>query len=378
MKSKQELHELAETIRDPEKQARGRVRGLRNPRWWALAVIGAAIAGVAVWGWRTVSRQVPVESTVADYRRFGPAADAYLRSTGYVDYPERHRISAQAAGVVQGVRVREGDLVEAGDVLAELDDRVARLREDAARLGVERARADLDVARARWQAGTGVEWDVERARIEWESARAQWRLAQTELDLLRVVSPVGGRVLEVLAREGERAAGALLEVADTGRVWIRTDVRQEDVARVRIGGAAVAVLDAEPDVEWAGRVSEVAAKADRTGNTVEVRIELDPPGTFLQPELSASVLFTREGRQGHGKADVALALEERFVQRSGEEAWVWLRQEGRVARRTVRTGEGAEGLVRILDGLQVGDVVVRGVREGELKEGDRIREAVAE
>lgn len=377
MRSKHELHELAQRLRDPEAAERdgaGRRRPSRNWLWGLAAVMAVA---AAIWVWRGGGAGEPVESTVADHRRLGPAAGAILRSTGFVDYPDRPMVSAQVAGRVRRLHVQEGDRVEPGDTLATLDDEQAKIRVDLARLAVDRASAALLEIESRWRAGSASSREVERARIERETALQQERLARTELGLHQITSPVAGRVLSVSTRVGELATGSMMELADTGRAWIRTDVRQEDVPLVRPGGHAVAILEEDPDIEWAGRVDGIAPVADRAGNTVEVRIRLLPPLPFLRPELTASVMFTEQGRVGHGRSVVVLSVEERFIRETDGTSWVWLQREGRVERREIRTGAASHGLVEIVEGLSVGDVVVRPL-QGELEPGAKVRVAQSE
>lgn len=248
---------------------------------WTLAI--AAIAGLTVWAFRP--QPVSVETRQMELADFEQTVD----EEGRTRVRDRYVVAAPAAGRLERIRLRAGDAVEAGDVVAVLrptmptlrDARtIAELRE---RVGVTSARklaADAQVARAR-AALEQARFDAERAdrlanqgftsRAAQDEARLKLdqqaqalraaefdqRAAEHELALARATlaqgdaaarapgtetrieirSPVGGRVLGV-AQESEAAValGApLLEIGDPGSLEAVIEVLSQDALRIAPG-----------------------------------------------------------------------------------------------------------------------------------------------
>jgi RND family efflux transporter MFP subunit len=189
------------------------------------------------------------------------------------------RISAQVAGRVQEVRVREGDRVRRGQVLAVLDDAEVRSALDGAEAQVAQARAralgqeatvatlessvrywegelrrDEVLAREGAIARAAAEATADRLREvrgQREAARRAWEAAQREVEVWesrradaatrlsysRVESPFDGVIARRLADPGDLAApgAGLLVVEDHSRLRVAVDVPQEDLPRVREG-----------------------------------------------------------------------------------------------------------------------------------------------
>jgi HlyD family secretion protein len=250
-------------------------------RTMAVYAAGAvAVAALLAWAFAPQPQQVEV-AKVAEGR-----FESTIDEDGRTRVRERFVVSAPLAGRLHRIRLREGDTVAAGDVLAVLtpalspllDDRT--LREQRARLDVARAQRDRasarvgrarvaleqamhDAARTEQLARQGfvspnrLDSDrlaVEAAQRELETARGEARMAEHEetqtraaLSAIRepagagfeVRAPVGGRVLKLLApNEGPVATGApLLEIGDTASLELVADLLTTDALRVGPGSA---------------------------------------------------------------------------------------------------------------------------------------------
>ncbi|HEY0820401.1 MAG TPA: efflux RND transporter periplasmic adaptor subunit [Rhizobacter sp.] len=239
---------------------------------------GVAVAALLAWAFAPQPQQVEVAKVAQG--RFESTID----EDGRTRVRDRFVVSAPLAGRLHRIRLREGDTVAAGDVLAVLtpalspllDDRT--LREQRARLDVARAQRDRasarvgrarvallqathDAARTEQLARQGFvspnrldndRLAVEAAKRELETANGEARMAEHEetqaraaLSAIRepagagfeVRAPVGGRVLKLLApSEGPVATGApLLEIGDTASLELVADLLTTDAMRVGPG-----------------------------------------------------------------------------------------------------------------------------------------------
>ncbi|WP_214103341.1 efflux RND transporter periplasmic adaptor subunit [Acrocarpospora catenulata] len=169
------------------------------------------------------------------------------------------------------------------------------------------------------------------------------------------------------------AGDTLLTVTDISELTLAADVDETDVLLVKDGTSAVVEFDAVPGGSYAAEVTGIGVtpKEGATGGvSYPVRLTLGPgrydDGTEApapKPGMSAVIRLTvREA------VDV-VAVPTSAIVTSGRENVVWVDNEGRAQRRTVKLGAQGDTMVEVLSGLSVGDrIVVRGadtVRDGQ-------------
>jgi len=273
----------------------------RPPRWsWALAV--ALLAALPLW-WSPPRGAVPALGA-ADTR--APTDVGRLDRVAALGRLEPRGAVIRVAGpprptvVIEELRVREGDAVAKGDVIAVLAG-IGLQQAEVARLRAELRQAERELERNRSLHRDGVlspsRWEaLELAR---DVARARLQYAEADLELSIVRSPIEGRVLDVHAREGERvAADGVAEVGQTAAMYAIAEVYETDVGRVRLGQRA-RIRSAALARELEGEVERIGLKVgkrdvlstdpvvDADARVVEVEIRI------LEPELVASLTNLR-------------------------------------------------------------------------------------
>lgn len=159
--------------------------------------------------------------------------------------------------IVRAVRVREGDTVKRGTVLAELEDWDVRAALAAAEAKRQQALAQMNEALAGndgGQAGT--------KRSEAEYWAAEVRRAQERVDRTLLRSPIDGVVatphLETMVGRKLLAGETLAQVLDAGRASIDVAIDQRDLALVATGQGASVKLEAYPTEKFRGKVEIVS------------------------------------------------------------------------------------------------------------------------
>ncbi len=242
-----------------------------------------------------------------------------VTASGRIQPEVQVKISPDVSGEVIELRVREGDFVEQGDLLA-------RLRPDVFEAQVERARANLaqnqatlaerraDLIRAESQLNrqrqlfereaisesdleeSETNYEVAKARLEAaqfqvESARASLQEADEDLKQTSIFAPMSGTVSKLDIELGERVVGTaqqagteMMRIARLDQMELEIDVNENDVVNVAVGDTASIEVDAYPESTFRGVVTEIANTArvtsegtqDQVTNfPVKVRI-LDP------------------------------------------------------------------------------------------------------
>lgn len=294
-------------------------------------------------------------------------------------------IKARVAGELQGLQLREGDSVRAGQEVARIDptDSEARLRQaqqqaDAAKAQVEISQRQFNNNSALVDQGFISRTALETSQASLNSAKASYQAALAAADVARKAladtvlrSPISGQVAQRLVQNGERVAveARILEVVDLSRLELEALLGPADSVAVRVGQKAHLTIEgrAEPLQATVVRISPSAQPGSRT---VPVYLAIDP-----MPDMPA----LRQGLFVQGLLDVGraeqLAVPLDAVRTDRPQPYVQEAENGRVAHRAVRLGArsqaGGQTLVAI-EGVAEGALVLAG-RVGTLPEGTALR-----
>jgi RND family efflux transporter MFP subunit len=339
--------------------------------------IAGAIAVAAVLLGRTPSDQGPQQG--ADVVRVARRdIGSAVTATGVIKprVGAEVRVGSRISGVVQRLRVRIGDAVAKGQLLAELDARDLLARRDQAAAALESARASLGYAQAdlRRKRELGAAQIIpandlelaERAATVAEQqlaeAAASLDYATTQLGYARIHAPIAGVVASISTQEGETvaasfAAPTFVTLLDLDRLEVWAYVDETDIGRIRTGQTARFTVDTYPGQEFEGRVTAVYPQAEIRDNVVNyvTVVRFEPPrDRTLRPEMTATVKIALATREN------VLAVPRRAVRREGGRQFVLCPRGDTVERRQVTTGSRDESHMEIVAGLREGDEVLVG------------------
>ncbi len=390
-----------------------------------IAVLGVLALGTATYFSIAQRRAngVEVRAEVVERRDL----TATVTASGNVRARRKVDISSDISARVTELLIDEGEDVEEGQELLRLD----RSRYEAA---VNRSRANLmqsQAAVAQAQANfLRAERDADRKESLWErdsllvsrqelenartdlevqeslfrssefgvsQARAALDEARDQLSKTIIVAPMAGRVTRLNVEEGETVVvgtmnnpGSLvLTVSDLSVMEVVLEVDETDVPEINLGDRATVDLDAFPDLEFPGVVTEIGNSAIRppsqvagTGQTptidFEVVVTLENPQAELRPDLSATAEVVTETRMNQLSIPIiALTLREEEEGSDGGDPieGVFVIAEGRAYFTPVEVGIAGQEYFEVIAGLSAGDSVVSGPYQvvRTLEEGADVR-----
>lgn len=190
---------------------------------------------------------------------------------------------------------------------------------------------------------------------------------------LHIHSPFDGIVMNVGAREGQYVTPQteLYMIVDLSRVWVYVDIYEYELPWVSVGDEAEMRLAAFPGRRFTGRIAYIYPYMESKTRTVKVRLEFANSDRSLKPDMYADVTL-HAGRQ----VDAVVVPSEAIV-RSGDREQVFVqRGPGKFEPREVRLGVSADGRVQILEGVEVGEVVVTSA-QFLIDSESKLREATA-
>ncbi|WP_296655914.1 efflux RND transporter periplasmic adaptor subunit [Rhodoferax sp.] len=291
---------------------------------------------------------------------------ATLPISGTVKAVNTAFVKARIPGEIQGLTVREGDTVKAGQVLARVDPLESRARLDQARQQVQTARAQVDIAQRSFDnnralvaqgfiSGTALEnsqANLAAAQATLAATQAGAELATKALDDTVMRAPVAGQVSQRLVQNGERVAveTRVLEIVDLSRLELEASVSSADAMQLKIGQLAQVRVDgsSQPVSATLARINPSASAGSRA---VQLYLAI-APGSGLRHGLFAQGLL-------HTGSQSLLSVPLSAVRTDKPAPYLQISLQNKVQYSPVVIGQKSE-----IDGETM--VAVEGVSEGTL------------
>lgn len=290
--------------------------------------------------------------------------------TGPVEPVRSIGVNSLLAGTVMSVPAQEGDRVQAGQLLAELDGRETRAQSERAEAVLANAKATFE--RNEQLHATRIITDAEflQSRAAFDVAKSDAELWRTRLAFTRITAPSPGVVTAKHVEAGSAVSPnqRVFDLADVSLLVVKVQLSELDVVHVRPGAEVDVVLDAYPGQHVGGRVRRVFPSADAESRLLPVEVALArlPAGVTARPGFLARVTFQLDRRRG------ALVVPAAAVGVGEEGEFVYVVEGDSLLRRPIDLGITAEGLVEVTKGLASGErVVISG--HTNLRPGSRVR-----
>lgn len=368
----------------------------RSWKWLLAAVLALVVLAV---GWRAVSgrrAQQAAEAQLATQRAqptvelaAGDVVRAEVRElqralpvSGSLKAVDSAYVKARVPGELQGLTLREGDAVKAGQVIARIDATEMQARLKQAREQADAARAQIDIAERQYGNNKALvdQGFISRSALDTSAnnlaaAQSNHKAALAAVDLAAkgmedtvLRAPISGIVSQRLAQPGERVPvdGRVVEIVDLSRLELEATLSAADSVEVQVGQQAQLQVEgsARPVMARVVRINPSAQAGSRS--VLGYLAVVDPTG--LRQGLFA------QGTLAVGRAS-ALAVPLSAVRTDKPAPYVQVVEDNKVAHKAVTPGARGEADKDTwvgVTGLQPGAVVVRG-HVGPLREGTAVK-----
>lgn len=228
--------------------------------------------------------------------------------------------------------------------------------------------------------------DIDSLRGQVDQARGTVDFASTNLANTIIRAPVTGTILERAVEKGEfvttsfvgdrGAKGYVVSLADLNDLEVELDIAQNDFAKLHAQQHGTVTTDAFPDRKYDGFIKEISPEANRQKATVQIKVKITKPDSYLRPEMNASVAFAADettANKSPGAPAKPVVIVPSAALRDGA---VFVLLEGKALRRAVKTGATSSQGVQVEQGLVGGEDVILNPPAG-LKDGDTVRQKAA-
>ena len=370
-------------------------------RWipWLVAAVVVVLLGGGVW--RAMAARQVQQKALAEanaQRAQAPlqlAADEVLQVrrqnlavgvpvSGALRAVDSAMVKARAGGELQGLALREGDSVKAGQEVARIDPTEARARLRQAQQQAEAAKSQVDINQRQYANNRALvdqgfisatalvtsQASLEAAQSSYQAAVAAADVARKALEDTVLRSPISGMVAQRLAQPGERVGvdTRIIEVVDLSRLELEALLNPADSVAVRVGQKAQLIIEGV-GAPVPATVVRINPSAQAGSRSVPVYLRVDQPASATPLRQGLFV----QGTLDTGRTDV-LDVPLDAVRTDKPVPYLQVLKDGRVAYAEVRTGHRAvvDGqTLMAVEGVPEGTAVIAG-RIGQLREGTAV------
>lgn len=348
-----------------------------------VAVLGIALAGAGAWWWQnqgtgpSSAAQAPSAAPGArgpagggPRGPGGPAAVEVaavqavtltddVQAVGSLRSRQGVMLRPEVSGRVAQLGFRDGQRVERGQLMLQLDDALQRAQLQQAQAQASIARTNLQRSRELLAQNFVSQSAVDQNEASLQVAEAQVALAQAQLSRMKVLAPFGGTVgiRSVDVGEFVRDGADIVNLEDLSALSMDFRLPERYLTRIRTGQAMEVTLDAVPGQRFQAQVEALDVQVDADGRALLVRARLQDSSGTLKPGMFA------RGRVVFSVRENAIMVPEEALVPLGGRQLLFKVVDGpdgqKLSQRLeAKIGTRQPGRVEILQGLAAGDLVV--------------------
>lgn len=292
---------------------------------------------------------------------------ATYRTTATISSDAEAPVLARVAGEIVEIYVEEGDRVEQGQVLAQLDGEKLELQMMQAKANLDKAVKEYDRFVSLHERGLVSAAAYDGMRYETDALKATYELKRLEYSYTKLRAPISGIVSSREIKIGRHinVNDPTFRITDTSKLVAYLKIPQTELAKFDVGQQASIVVDAMPETMFAATIARISPTIDSRNGTFRATAYIDNSRGDLAPGM-----FGRFSIAYEKHAD-ALVIPAAALVQEDDEAVVYVVEDGAASRRAVKTGIESDGLVEVIAGLSEGEQIVVTGHVG-LRDGSRV------
>jgi membrane fusion protein (multidrug efflux system) len=296
-------------------------------------------------------KAVPVEVTTIAAGEIS----SYILTNASLETEEAVDVFPQVSGIVTRLRAEEGQYVNSGEVLLDIDEREYKLREEAARVNYERQKNGFERSKNMFEKKLLSESEFEVANFNLEQARIEWEQARLTLDYCKIKAPISGIISERTVKLGDRllTSTKVYSIVNPELLRAKIHLTEKDALRTRVGQKAEIVSEALPGQKFAGVVDIVSPVVDPSSGMVRVTISVSDRQRLLKPGMFVNVHLITDTKRH------AVLIPKKAVIYDDNQQFVYVvRQDTLALKVPLKPGYADRDRIEALEGINIGDTII--------------------
>ncbi|MBS1636561.1 MAG: efflux RND transporter periplasmic adaptor subunit [Bacteroidetes bacterium] len=291
----------------------------------------------------------------------------YIEVQGRIDADENVALSSEMPGTITKINVKVGDEVSKGQVLAETDARATQQQLADLQTNLDLATQVYQKQKNLWDQKIGTELQYLQAKTNKESLENKMATMQEQVRMSKIISPINGTVDAVNIKIGQVVAPGLnaISVINFSNMKVKADVAESYTARVK-NGNEVLILFPDMHDSLVAKVHYASRAISPMTRTFGVEVLLDNKKEY-HPNMVAKLRIN-----DFQSAAPEIVVPVKYIQRGTKESYVYVVENGKVVKRSIKTNREYNGMVEVESGLKEGEqLIVQGydlVNEGDAVE----------
>jgi len=271
---------------------------------FALCIFGGlALALVLIIGTKKASFDAmaeagklmgPMPESVATFTAERQSWVDSVQAIGSIDPVQGVRLDAEVAGVVKAINFKNGQNVEAGDILVQLDVSVEAALLNSNKATANLAKTELDRAKRLRDTDSIAQSQLDRAQADFDKATAQMKNLEAIIERKTIRAPFTGRVgiREINLGQYLSQGAPIVTLQSCDQVFVNFTLPQQAIARIKTGMQITLQSDVYPDQRFEGTLTAISPQIDPTTRTVKLQGTLENADDLLRPGLFVKVTVT--------------------------------------------------------------------------------------
>lgn len=275
--------------------------------------------------------------------------------SGTVEEASETALSFPVAGTIQEMRVRLGDRVTKGQLIATIDPSTMRNSHAVAKAALEQAEDAFRRMKELHDKGSLSEIKWVEIQSKLEQARSLEEIARKNLEDCRLYAPYDGVISEKMGESGLNVMPGVpvARLVSVNQLKVKVSVPETEISNIALSWEATIQVPALNDQCFKGTVIEKGIVANPLSRSYDVKIRIDNPDKSLMPGMVVKVgLRSPEEKRSFVLPAYIVQLDE------NNRTFVWVNNGGKAQRRFVTCGDYTAHGVTVVSGLDAGDEVI--------------------
>ncbi|MBW6492639.1 MAG: efflux RND transporter periplasmic adaptor subunit [Lentimicrobium sp.] len=282
----------------------------------------------------------------------------FVEASGNVEAVREALISPEISGQITAIYVREGDRIQKGQVLAQLNTQVTQKSIEEIKTSLSLATDLFQRQQRLWDQKIGSEMQYLESKNNKESLENRLATLNAQLDMARVTSPVSGVVERVAQKNGELAMPGMtmIHVINLDELFVKASVSESLLPYINKGDEIVLKFPSYPDYIRKLKVDRIGSNINPGNRTFEVQVKFPNPDGTIKPNMMASLLINDY------RNEQALIIPSRLIKEDLKGKYLYIAMGNSpdfIAQKVyIQEGRSFQGRTEVLSGLSVGDKII--------------------